>query len=279
MAAATLAPGQALFTVEVEIGRGGLGRVDRIRITDTNDAGKPVGSTWACKKLNPKWDQHPVMRQRFEREIRALQAMKHPNIVTCVGENLPGSSERFYAMPLYASNVRKLIAAGTMTADWRGVAQLGVVLADALHYAHGLGFIHRDLKPDNLLFNPKGPIIVADWGLGYFIHKHSVVLQQLTVGGMGTEYYCSLEQWNTGKCGPSGDVYSLAMTLDEWVTGQQRAIAVGMGIGSANTTADASAGARRFNALLRRMTNAVAVHRVASMDVVAAELRLALADQ
>ena len=85
------------------------------------------------------------------------------------------------------------------------------------------------------------------------MHRDSQVLQQLTVGGMGTEYYCSLEQWGTGKCDGRGDIYSLGMTLDEWVNGQQRKITVGAGL-NGPTTADTGGGAQRFNALLRAMT-------------------------
>ena len=129
------------------------------------------------------------------------------------------------------------------------------------------------MKPDNILFNANGPLVITDWGIGYFVHKHSVVLVQLTRGGMGTEYYCSLEQWNTGKCDARGDIYSLGMTIDEWANASQRAILVGMGIGAASSVAETSVGAQRFNALLRAMTHPLPQHRPATMAVVAAEFR------
>src|SRR4051812_37485230 len=84
------------------IGEGGLGRVDRIRITYSNAAGKPTGSEWAIKRLNTKWAHHPTMQQRFEREIAAVKKMSHPSVVTFEGENLAGC-ERFYVMPLFTS--------------------------------------------------------------------------------------------------------------------------------------------------------------------------------
>lgn len=255
------------------IGAGGLGRVYRVRIVASNAAGVPEGSEWAVKVLNERWNRHPVMRARFEREIAALQRMFHPNIVTLHGENLPGG-ERFYVMPLFSTSVRRFIAQGGHCGDWRAVARLGVVLAEALLYAHGRGFVHRDLKPDNILFNPGGPLVIADWGLGYFVHKESVVLQHLTRGGMGTEYYCSPEQWATGKCDQRGDVYSLGMTLDEWVTGRQRPIAIGMGLDH-DTVRDPSQGARRFNLLLRAMTKPNKAERPWSMQDVAAGLHAA----
>lgn len=268
--------GQAQFTYVGDLGSGGLGRVRKIRITQSNCVGLPFGSEWACKELNDTWNQNPTMRARFEREIAALKKMSHPNIISYSGENLSSSTERFYVMPLYTSNLRKFIAQGNKTGDWRFIAGLGVQLANAMQYAHNRGFIHRDLKPDNILFNPGQQLVIADWGLGYFVHQHSKVLQQLTNGGMGTEYYCSLEQWSTGKCDGRGDIYSLGMTLDEMVLGGQREISIGMGI-NGPATADTSPGAQYFNDILQRMTALFAEQRQESMQVVAAELSAARA--
>lgn len=269
-----LPPGQFRFNDVELLGEGGLGRVDKIRIFLTADPHKPVGSEWARKRLNSKWADNPEMRARLDREIDALKSMSHPNIVTFEGENLPGN-ERFYVMPIFRSSVRKHVASGGWTGNWRSIANCGATLADALEYAHGLGFIHRDLKPDNILFNTNEPLIISDWGLGYFVHRESKVLVHLTRGGMGTEYYCSLEQWASGKCDARGDIYSLGMTLDEWATGQQRMIKVGFGVNGPAVVAR-TAGAARFNRLLAKMTQPLPQHRPSSMAEVAVELRTAV---
>lgn len=269
-----LPPGQFRFVPVSELGSGGLGHVDEIEIVASGAASKTIGSRWARKRLNARWNSHPDVRKRFEREISALKRMTHQNIVTYEGENLAGE-ERFYMMPVYSATLRKLIAGNTKQGDWRFAAEHGAILAGALSYAHGEGFIHRDLKPDNILFNHQGPLIIADWGLGYFVHRESKVLVQLTRGGMGTEYYCSLEQWNTGKCDERGDIYSLGMTLDELVTGTQRSITVGMGVRQPSV-APSSEGARRFNGLLQKMTEPLASSRPSNMGLVAEALRNAL---
>ena len=222
------------------------------------------------RSLNDKWRMHPTAQARFEREITALASMSHPNIVTCEGVSLPGNA-RFYLMPLYSTSVRRHIASNGYRGDWRAVARCGTVLAEALQYAHSQWFIHRDVKPDNILFNPGGPLVIADWGIGYFVHQESQVLQQLTRGGMGTEYYCSREQWTTGKCDARGDIYALGMTLDEWVSGRQRVITVGAGVSGAPNTA--TVGGRRLGEVIARMTRQAAGDRYAAMSVVAAELR------
>lgn len=269
-----LPPGQFRFVPVSELGSGGLGHVDEIEIVASAATSKTIGSRWARKRLNAHWNAHPDVRKRFEREISALKRMSHPNIVTFEGENLLGE-ERFYVMPVYSSTLRKLIASNSKRGDWRFAAEHGAILADALSYAHSEGFIHRDLKPDNILFNHQGPLIIADWGLGYFVHRESKVLVQLTRGGMGTEYYCSLEQWNTGKCDQRGDIYSLGMTLDELVTGAQRSITVGLGVRQPTVFAT-SQGAARFNSLLQTMTEPLASSRPANMRQVAGALRDAL---
>ncbi len=266
--------GQFRFRDVEPLGEGGLGRVDKIRIVLTADPNKPVGSEWARKRLNAQWAANPEMRARLDREIDALKRLSHRNIVTFEGENLPGC-ERFYVMPVYKSGVRKFIAEGGWKGNWLEIAKCGTQLADALQYAHDLGFIHRDLKPDNILFNPNGPLVISDWGLGYFVHRESKVLMHLTRGRMGTEYYCSMEQWASGKCDNRGDIYSLGMTLDEWATGQQRSINVGYGVNGPSVPAQ-TRGAVRFNQLLIRMTQLLPYHRPNSMSEVAAELRAAI---
>jgi serine/threonine-protein kinase len=267
-----LMPGQFFVEFMEELGSGGLGRVNRVRVTTSYAESMPVGSEWAAKRLNDKWRQHPEAQARFEREVRTLSAMSHANIVSCVGVSLPGY-ERFYMMPLYRDSVRRLIARQGNRGDWRRIATYGAILADALHYAHGIGAIHRDTKPDNILFNPGEPLVIADWGIGYFIHKQSVVLQQLTRGGMGTEYYCSREQWLTGKCDARGDIYSLGMTLDEWLNSGRRQILIGAGLGN-GTAMVGSVGARSLRELLVTMTQVLAANRPASMAAVARDLRV-----
>ena len=270
-------PGQFTFDVLGELGTGGFGVVEKIKITSSAAPALPVGSEWARKRLNPAWDQNPTARARFEREITALQQMSHDNIVGCFGTNLAGKP-RFYVMPLYQSSFRKMIHSNVGRGDWRYAARIGAILAAAMGYAHGAGFIHRDIKPENILFNPNEPPIIADWGLGYFVHRHSKVLKQLTRGGMGTEYYCSLEQWNTGKCDERGDIYSLGMTLDELVTGTQRRITVGAGVRTP-TVHGGGPDADRFNALLQSMTHPAPSGRPSSMWSVSMELNSILTPQ
>ncbi|MFZ5479239.1 MAG: serine/threonine-protein kinase [Myxococcota bacterium] len=263
-----LRPNQFRIQHVREIGQGGLGRVDEVEVVATT-CEKTVGSRWARKRMNESWTSEHL--QRFEREIAALKAMRHAHIVSFEGENVPENRERFYVMPLYPDTLRHRLSRHGAYA-WHEIAHFGATIAHGLAYAHGKGLVHRDLKPENVLLTENGEPVIADWGLGYFVHQHSKVLRGLTRGGMGTEYYCSSEQWSTGKCGPEGDVYSLGMVLAEIVEGRQRdLLAVGWGVDS-DVTAPTSAGARHFNALVRSMTAATATRRLSSMTAVASNL-------
>lgn len=271
-----LLQGEFRFTIVRELGRGGLGCVDEIEITESKAPSKPVGSHWARKRLNKKWDQHPQARARFEREIATLQKLSHARIVSYEGENVKRGTTRFYVMPLYQYNLRAHGLRGAT--PWKDVAWHGAELADTLQYAHGQGAIHRDLKPENLLYNRPGLVTIADWGIGYFIHRDSIVLDEKLTrgGGLGTAYYCCMQQWANLKCGPQWDVYALGMTLDEWTLGGRRGIAQGQGVSGPAVRED-TPGAQHFNWVLRAMTAPESANRLQTMAVVSAQLRHAIA--
>ncbi len=271
----TLPRGQFLVKHIRPLGEGGLGTVDEIEVSATN-CSYGVGQRFARKRLNAKWKRHPQAVERFEREIAATRTMSHSNIVGFRGENTIDGNERFYLMDVYPGSLRTKLFATPGGYRWDEVARFGLVIANALAYAHSMGNIHRDLKPENVLFTADNVPIIADWGLGYFVHKESRVLHQLTRGGMGTEYYCSIEQWTTGKCTFSGDVYSLGVVLAELVTGRQVPMRF-PGDGIQYTVAKVGdAGALMFNQLLATMTRVTATTRIQTMAEVSRGLQTAL---
>src|SRR5206468_11200242 len=97
---------------------------------------------------------------------------------------------------------------------YRGVARLGLQVADALAYAHRQGVLHRDIKPSNLLLDAQGTVWVTDFGLA-----KAEGADELTHTGdiVGTLRYMAPERFD-GQSLPQGDVYSLGLTLYELLT-------------------------------------------------------------
>ena len=263
--------GEFRFKVVAPIGSGGLGVVDEIEVTESNCV-HSVGTRLARKRLGKQWQPYPAARERFEREITALESMRHPNIITVQGHNLP-SEERFYCMPKCEKSYRKVLSDHGRGFEWTSVAKFGTLIAGALFHAHALGFIHRDLKPENLLVDKSDHMYIADWGVGYFIHQRSVVLKLTQAGGLGTAHYCPLEQWGGHKADPRMDIYALGMTLAELAQGKQIAgMKIGRGI-QADTVNPTTIGAKIFNATLQGMTAMDINARISTMEDVIASLR------
>src|SRR5262249_18046728 len=153
-----------------------------------------------------------------------------PRIVSVEGVSVGG--ERWYVMPLCErGSLRRWIQEGGAFSTVQQLASFVAAISDALEYAHARNFIHRDLKPENVLLSNAGGPLIADWGLGQFVHLHSKVLDLTKGGPMGTHYYCSLEQWTSGRCDVAGDVYSLGVLLAELAAGYALPIPlIGFGI-------------------------------------------------
>lgn len=97
---------------------------------------------------------------------------------------------------------------------WRSVAGVGLQAANALHYAHQQGALHRDIKPGNLILDREGRVWVADFGLAKLLDQ-----EELTRSGdvVGTLRYMAPEQWE-GQADARTDVYGLGLTLYEMLT-------------------------------------------------------------
>ena len=108
-----------------------------------------------------------------------------------------------------------LLASGPLgPAYWRQVATIGCQVADALHYSHSQGVLHRDVKPSNLLVDPQGRVWVTDFGLAKALRSDDI-----TVTGeiAGTWRYMAPEQLE-GRADARSDVYGLGLTLCELLT-------------------------------------------------------------
>ena len=163
-------------------------------------------------------------RSRFEREVRLLAALRHPNIVA-IHDSGVIHGRYYFAMdyvpgrPLdtYVQMARPAL---------RELIQLFVQVCTGVSYAHRHGIIHRDLKPLNILIEQDGKPCILDFGLAKAVKGESPRTQQdeVTVAGnlMGTLRYMSPEQTmgNVDEIDVRTDVYTLGIILYELLTGQ-----------------------------------------------------------
>jgi serine/threonine protein kinase/tetratricopeptide (TPR) repeat protein len=227
------------YRIVRELGRGGMGVVYE---AEQESLGRRV----ALKVLPFHALMDPLHLERFRREAKAAARLHHTNIVPVfgVGEE---AGVHYYAMQFIDGQgldqvlreVRELRAgkapagAGepaaavtraersgitalseTPSEYFRGVARLGVQVAEALAHAHAQGILHRDVKPSNLLLDAAGTIWVTDFGLA-----KAEGLDDLTHTGdlVGTLRYMAPERLE-GWADPRSDVYSLGLTLYELLT-------------------------------------------------------------
>lgn len=155
-AAANALPVVAGFKVLKELGRGGMGRVYLVQ-----DSLK----RFRALKIIRRDRQNATSQTRFGNEAHAMAALNHPNVATVYDyHEATGNKDLSYiVMPVYASTLLDRFA--YYQGDQRHAVQLLAEIAEGLGYLHAHGFVHRDVKPTNILLDAAGRAIVSDFGL------------------------------------------------------------------------------------------------------------------
>jgi serine/threonine-protein kinase len=155
--------------------------------------------------------------QEFRAELRAREALQHPNILPVLDSGVDGSSRNFVIMPLCKHDLRALLRRQHFIPPADALQILRQVAA-ALDYAHSRGILHGDVKPENILFGANGSIVLlADFGIARFFGFREAITA--TVGGAGTTAYISPEQLSDLKQTTRSDIYSFAIVAYEILAG------------------------------------------------------------
>ncbi|MCA8997362.1 MAG: serine/threonine protein kinase [Planctomycetaceae bacterium] len=200
------------FALKKKLGQGGMGTV---YLGHQKSLDRPC----AVKVLSKEFAAKPGFVERFTREARAMAKIDHPNVVSCyaIGEH---SGWHYVAMELID---------GQSMQDW--INELGqipvgdavlvaILCGEALHHAHELNMIHRDVKPDNILITRKGVVKVSDMGLAKAVDDEDMSLTQSGTG-LGTPHYMAPEQARNAKhVDRRTDIYALGGTLYAMLTGK-----------------------------------------------------------
>ena len=172
-------------------------------------------------------------KQRFEREIKILSQLNHPNVVKILQWNMGGEAPNFtpyYIMEYLGGGSLRQHMDEKFSSDERYVFErkwtinrIILPTCNALAQAHSSNIFHRDLKPDNIMYTDpnKAEIKITDWGLGKDINRESLALTAAAGGEIGgTPGYCSPEQWFAFDDLIDGrtDIFSLGIIFYELMT-------------------------------------------------------------
>jgi len=172
----------------------------------------------AIKVLPRKFSEDVNFIQRFHKEGRAAAKLNHPNIVQAYDVGQAGDHHFFVMEYVEGDTVYELIQQKKRIPEDEAIGIL-IQAAKALHHAHGKGFVHRDIKPKNLMLTKNGQVKVADLGLARNLDDAEAAEAEKG-RAYGTPFYISPEQIRGElSIGPPADIYGLGATAYHMVTG------------------------------------------------------------
>jgi eukaryotic-like serine/threonine-protein kinase len=189
---------------------GGGGMAD-VFLADHAQLERPV----VIKVLHAHLAKDIEMMERFRREAQAAAQLVHPHICPVMDAGQHGTTV-YTVMPYLSGGSLSDRIARTKVVDPVEAAMAIAQVAVALDYAHRRGIVHRDIKPDNVLFDEDGNAIITDFGIAEARNQG-----RLTASGraMGTPHYMSPEQAMGKLVDGRSDVYALGIVLYEAAVG------------------------------------------------------------
>jgi len=199
------------YSLEREIGRGGMATV---YLAEETKHGRKV----AIKVLRPELAA-TLGAERFLREIGIAARLSHPHLVPLIDSGDAGGLLYYVSAYMPGGSLReRLRREGPLSV--RDTLRIAEEVSTALDYAHRAGFVHRDVKPENILF-ADGHALLADFGVARVIFGEGAE-DQVTAAGLaiGTPEYMSPEQASGDRdVDGRADIYSLACVVYEMLTG------------------------------------------------------------
>jgi len=176
-----------------------------------------LGRTVAVKVLAPQFADDEGFVMRFRREAQAAASIGHPHIVS-VFDTGSDDGVHFIVMEyVEGRTLAEILAGGGRILPDRAI-DIAMDVCRALEAAHAQGVIHRDIKPGNIMLNPRGEVKVTDFGIARVTTTADTVAQTAAI--LGTASYLSPEQAQGQPVDGRSDIYSLGCVLYEMVTGR-----------------------------------------------------------
>ncbi len=189
--------------------------------------------TVCYKTLRPEFVNDPIENTRLLREARISAGLQHPNTVPTYELGRDNRGNYYFTMKLVHGYTLREVLDYRERYDLTQLMEVLVQVGQALGYAHSMGVVHRDMKPDNILIGPYGEVLLLDWGLAKVWHKadakdgdedHEEAEGDPGMTGeaklQGTVMYMSPEQINRDPdISHQSDIYSLGALLYEILAG------------------------------------------------------------
>jgi serine/threonine-protein kinase len=198
------------YKIKSELGRGGMATVYR--------AIDPMSNREVAIKMLPReLLNNLVTRARFKRELKLVASLEHPAIVPVYDVGGDDEHQPFFVMRyMSGGSLSDMIKKGKFSL--RDAALIIERLASALDHAHSKGIIHRDIKPDNVLFDASNNPYLSDFGVAKVTESLISATGQDVIG---TPAYLSPEQALGENVDRRSDVYGLGAMLYEMLTGER----------------------------------------------------------
>lgn len=207
----SLQPGMQVGDYQIlrELGAGGMGKVFQVRnvISDRTEA---------MKVLLPDLVGDPGLADRFLREIKVQAALEHPNIAGLRTAMRDGNQLLMVMEFVEGRTVGEYLDHGPVPME--NAVNVCMEVLGALDYAHSRGIVHRDIKPSNIMITNQGQVKLMDFGIARVMNDPSLTQTHQTTGSL---FYMSPEQINGAQLDGRSDLYSLAISLYEMVTGKR----------------------------------------------------------
>ncbi len=208
------------YEILAPLGAGGMGEVYRAR--DTR-----LDREVAVKILPESMAADPRALGRFEREVKTVAALSHPNILAIHDIGLEGETPFAVMELLEGETLSDQIERGPL--PWKHATQVAIAIADGLAAAHSKGIVHRDLKPSNIFVTSDGRLKILDFGLARTSQNEGMApttrAETITTTEpgtvLGTVGYMSPEQIRGLAAEPSSDIFSFGCVLYEMVIGKR----------------------------------------------------------
>jgi serine/threonine protein kinase/predicted Zn-dependent protease len=196
------------YEVIEELGRGGMGRVYRVKDTQ-------IKEEIALKLLKPEIAADEGMIERFRNELKIARKITHKHVCRMHDINQEEGTPYITMEYVEGEDLKSVIKSKVKLAEKEAIA-VAEQVCEGLAEAHELGVVHRDLKPQNIMIDEKGRARIMDFGIARSVEAPGVTQTGMIIG---TPDYISPEQAEGKEADHRSDIYAMGVILFEMVTG------------------------------------------------------------